>query len=190
MYKWKQKYNINYPIQQQNNSKIKDRNSNGLSTGHGLVNLQYLVGRALSSCLQMHQCCPAQGLGHTHHTSCKGTEKVSSHTQCMHQLISLFTHTDVKSVIQKQNLSLCPDIEVRAWSQTWTSEGHVITAFDQNPKWFHWCLISGGGLPYSTTCTTTPAWAWIYCNSNDAALCSNSICKVQPLPDMTSQLKQ
>lgn len=75
----------------------------GLSTGNGLVNLQYLVGRALSSCLQMHQCCPAQGVrGHTPHTSCKGTEKVSSHTQSMHQPITLFTRTDVKSVIQKK----------------------------------------------------------------------------------------
>lgn len=34
---------------------------NGLSLSNGHVDLQYLVGRALSSCLHKHQCCPAQG---------------------------------------------------------------------------------------------------------------------------------
>lgn len=66
------------------------------------MNLQYLVGWALSSCLQMHQCCPAQRLEHTPHTSCKGTEKVSSHTQSMHQPLTLFTQANVPSFIQNQ----------------------------------------------------------------------------------------
>lgn len=74
------------------NSKIKER-AMDLASVMGVVSLQYLVGGALSSSLQMHQCCPAQGLGHTPHTSCKGTERVSSHTRGMHQTIGLFTRT-------------------------------------------------------------------------------------------------
>lgn len=85
----------NFHSSNKKTSKIKER-AMDLAWVMGVVSLQYLVGGGLSSSLQMHQCCPAQGLGHTPHTSCKGTERVSSHTQGMHQTIGLFTHAHVK----------------------------------------------------------------------------------------------
>lgn len=157
------------------------------------MNLQYLVGRALSSCLQMHQCCPAQGLGHTPHTSCKGTEKVSSHTQSMHQPISLFTRTDVKSVIQKQ-------LEPMSWQRGHSVITYPVTepqkaqlrschydiwskSLNHDNQEQNWLIDASSPvedrlIPQHGCC---PSWAWIYCNS---------ICNVQPLPDMTGQWKQ